>query len=181
MYGPLVRLSQRPRERHRLTRPPASLTSEKIEITPMQRQSAFPLVFAACLTLVVFPGCSGAGAASSGEESAPPAAEDVASDQQAQSRVLPGLEVVLRDSMHLLRGRRVGFITNQTAVTASGGSGIDLLHEAEDVELVALYGPEHGLRGNVEGGVKIDTGRDEATGIPSCTAICAEPPNSWTG
>jgi uncharacterized protein YbbC (DUF1343 family) len=74
--------------------------------------------------------------------------------------------VVLRDSMHLLRGRRVGFITNQTAVTSTGGSGIDLLHQAPEVELVALYGPEHGLRGNVEGGVKIDTQRDEATGIP---------------
>ena len=82
------------------------------------------------------------------------------------ARVLPGLEVLLRDSAHLVRGRRVGFLTNQTAITADGRSGIDLLHEAPDVRLVALYGPEHGLRGGVEGGVKIEGGVDEKTGVP---------------
>lgn len=108
--------------------------------------------------------CGGAGAAPS--DRSDEGAELPADGPSADARVLPGLEVVLRDSMHLLRGRRVGFITNQTAVTSTGGSGIDLLHQAPEVELVALYGPEHGLRGNVEGGVKIDTQRDEATGIP---------------
>lgn len=80
--------------------------------------------------------------------------------------VVPGLEVLLRDSAHLVRGRRVGFLTNQTAVTSDGRSGIDLLHESPDVQLVALFGPEHGLRGGVEGGVRIDTERDERTGLP---------------
>jgi uncharacterized protein YbbC (DUF1343 family) len=79
--------------------------------------------------------------------------------------VLPGLEVLLRDSAHLVRGRRVGFLTNQTAVTATGESGIDLLHASPDVQLVALYGPEHGLRGGVEGGVKIESGIDARTGV----------------
>jgi beta-N-acetylhexosaminidase len=82
------------------------------------------------------------------------------------ARVLPGLEVLLRDSAHLVRGRRVGFITNQTAITSDGRSGIDLLHEAPQVRLVALYGPEHGLRGGVEGGVKIESGVDAVTGVP---------------
>src|SRR5690606_36858134 len=68
----------------------------------------------------------------------------VAADvRAAETRVLPGLEVLLRDSAHLVRGRRVGFLTNQTAVTSRGESGIDLLHAAPDVQLVALYGPEH--------------------------------------
>jgi uncharacterized protein YbbC (DUF1343 family) len=80
--------------------------------------------------------------------------------------VLPGLEVLLRDSVHLVRGRRVGFLTNQTAITSTGSSGIDLLHAAPDVRLVALYGPEHGLRGGIEGGVKIESGRDAKTGVP---------------
>ncbi|HEX6070655.1 MAG TPA: DUF1343 domain-containing protein [Longimicrobiaceae bacterium] len=131
----------------------------------MQRYSTPPLrVFlAASLAAPLLGACGGAGAASNDQaaESAAPVAE-----QPSEPRVLPGLEVVLRDSMHLLRGRRVGFITNQTAVTSTGGSGIDLLHQAPGVELVALYGPEHGLRGNVEGGVKIDTERDQATGVP---------------
>ncbi|CAN5613471.1 DUF1343 domain-containing protein [soil metagenome] len=82
------------------------------------------------------------------------------------ARVMPGLEVLLRDSLHLVRGRRVGFLTNQSALTSTGESGIDLLHRAPEVELVALYGPEHGLRGGVEGGVKIESGRDAATGLP---------------
>ena len=84
----------------------------------------------------------------------------------ATARVIPGLEVLLRDSAHLVRSRRVGFITNQTAVTSTGESGIDLLHASPDVQLVALYGPEHGLRGGGEGGVKIESGVDERTGVP---------------
>lgn len=91
------------------------------------------------------------------------AAADV---RAAETRVLPGLEVLLRDSAHLVRGRRVGFLTNQTAVTSRGESGIDLLHAAPDVQLVALYGPEHGLRGGVEGGVKVESGVDARTGVP---------------
>ena len=84
----------------------------------------------------------------------------------AQQRTLPGLEVLLRDSAHLVRGKRVGFLTNQTAVTSTGQSGIDLLHASPEVKLVALYGPEHGLRGGVEGGQKIASGIDEKTGVP---------------
>jgi uncharacterized protein YbbC (DUF1343 family) len=84
----------------------------------------------------------------------------------AQARVLPGLEVLLRDSAQLVRGKRVGFITNQTAVTSTGTSGIDLIHSAPGVQLVALYGPEHGLRGDVEGGVQIASDRDAKTGVP---------------
>jgi uncharacterized protein YbbC (DUF1343 family) len=94
----------------------------------------------------------------------PPAAEAV--QTPARQQVVPGLEVLLRDSAHLVRGRRAGFLTNQTAVTRDGRSGIDLLHESPDVQLVALYGPEHGLRGGVEGGVQIDTEHDAETGLP---------------
>jgi uncharacterized protein YbbC (DUF1343 family) len=87
-------------------------------------------------------------------------------ERPSETRVRPGLEVLLTDSAHLVRGRRVGFLTNQTAVTSTGESGIDLLHRSPDVQLVALYGPEHGLRGGVEGGVRIESGRDAATGLP---------------
>ncbi|MEX2584379.1 MAG: DUF1343 domain-containing protein [Gemmatimonadota bacterium] len=79
---------------------------------------------------------------------------------------VPGLEVLLRDSAHLVRDRRVGFLTNQTAVTSDGRSGIDLLHESPEIQLVALYGPEHGLRGGIEGGERIENERDPTTGLP---------------
>jgi uncharacterized protein YbbC (DUF1343 family) len=83
----------------------------------------------------------------------------------ATAGVVPGLEILLRDSAHLVRGKRVGFLTNQSAVTSAGESGIDLLHASPAVQLVALYGPEHGLRGGVEGGVRIASGVDERTGV----------------
>lgn len=96
----------------------------------------------------------------------PPAGGEAGAEQgEPATTVSPGLEVLLRDSAHLVRGRRVGFVTNQSAVTSRGESGIDLLHASPDVNLVALYGPEHGLRGGVEGGVRIASGVDERTGV----------------
>ncbi|MDP9349294.1 MAG: DUF1343 domain-containing protein, partial [Gemmatimonadota bacterium] len=65
-----------------------------------------------------------------------------------------------------VRGKRVGFITNQSAVTSTGELGIDVLARHPGVKLVALFSPEHGIRGNVEAGRKIDTSRDERTGLP---------------
>lgn len=104
----------------------------------------------------------------------PPPPADTASEAAAvaevptpgQAEVLPGLEVLLRDSLALVRGKRVGLLTNQSAVTRSGESGIDLLARSPEVDLVALYGPEHGLRGGIEGGARIESGRDAATGLP---------------
>lgn len=81
-------------------------------------------------------------------------------------QVLPGLEVLIRDSLHLVRGKRVGFLTNQTAVTSRGESGIDLLAAHPAVNLTVLFAPEHGVRGGIEGGVRIAGGTDPKTGIP---------------
>jgi uncharacterized protein YbbC (DUF1343 family) len=94
------------------------------------------------------------------------ASAKVSAPETVAAQAVPGLEVLVRDSLHLVRDRRVGFLTNQTAVTRAGESGIDLLHRSPDVRLVALFGPEHGLRGGVEGGVRIDSERDAATGLP---------------
>jgi uncharacterized protein YbbC (DUF1343 family) len=87
-----------------------------------------------------------------------------------------GIEVLLADSLHLVRGLRVGLITNHTGIfwattRSPGGSGvtrstIDALYEAEGVELVALYAPEHGIRGVEEAGATIDSSTDERTGVP---------------
>lgn len=80
--------------------------------------------------------------------------------------VRPGLEVLLSDSLHLVTGVRVGLITNHTAIDRGGVHAIDRLVETEGVDLVALYSPEHGIRGEAEGGVEIDAGVDEETGLP---------------
>jgi uncharacterized protein YbbC (DUF1343 family) len=84
----------------------------------------------------------------------------------APPRPIPGLEVLLRDSMQLVRGKRVGLITNPTALTRDGRHAIDLLFNAPDVKLVALFGPEHGLRGGIDGGEHIADSRDPKTGLP---------------
>lgn len=76
-----------------------------------------------------------------------------------------GIEVLLTDSAHLVRGKRVGLITNHTGVTADGRSTIDLLHKAPGVRLTALFAPEHGLRGEAAAGARIASGVDSATGV----------------
>ena len=116
-------------------------------------------------TLLVL-GALALGACAAGRPADEPTQERPATASAGVRRVQPGLEVLLRDSAHLVRGKRVGFLTNQTAVTSTGASGIDLLHASPDVKLVALYGPEHGLRGGVEGGVKIASGVDQKTRVP---------------
>jgi uncharacterized protein YbbC (DUF1343 family) len=77
-----------------------------------------------------------------------------------------GIEVLLRDSLHVLRGKRVGLITNHTGRDRDGTSSIDLLYRAPGVQLTALFGPEHGIRGVAQDGVKIASTVDSATGIP---------------
>ncbi len=84
----------------------------------------------------------------------------------AVNPVRPGIEVLLSDSLALVRGRRVGLVTNHTGRDRSGTLSIDLLAAHPDVELVALYSPEHGIRGSAEAGVRIEGGVDERTGVP---------------
>ena len=80
--------------------------------------------------------------------------------------VRPGIEVLLSDSLSLVRGRRAGLITNHTGRDRNGTPSIDLLAEHPDVELVALFSPEHGIRGSAEAGVRVEGGVDERTGLP---------------
>jgi uncharacterized protein YbbC (DUF1343 family) len=82
------------------------------------------------------------------------------------SPVRPGISVLLTDSLHLIRGKRVGLITNHTARDERGRSTIDLIFNAPGVRLTALFAPEHGIRGAVEGGERIESTIDRATGIP---------------
>ncbi len=85
--------------------------------------------------------------------------------QAPTARVTPGITVLVRDSLHLIRGKRVGLITNHTGRDAAGVSSIDLLARAPGVRLVALFGPEHGLRGVAQAGEKVASSVDSATGV----------------
>jgi len=93
--------------------------------------------------------------------------KDDASDVPADSTVVrPGVEVLLDDSLSLVEDKRVGLITNQTGVDREGTSTIDLLAARPEVDLVALFSPEHGIRGVARAGERIDSGRDRRTGLP---------------
>ncbi len=79
--------------------------------------------------------------------------------------VKPGIEVLRDMDFAPLKGKRVGLITNPTGVDNNLKSTIDILHEAEGVELVGLYAPEHGVRGDVHAGDHVDNFVDPATGV----------------
>ena len=82
----------------------------------------------------------------------------------APARVKPGIEVLRERNFEGLEGKRVGLLTNPSGVDSQLRSTIDIL--AANVQLVALYAPEHGVRGDVWAGGKVETGIDEATGLP---------------
>lgn len=82
-----------------------------------------------------------------------------------QHEVKTGIEVLAANGYDILEGKRVGLITNATGINSNLVSTVDLLHSAENIELVALYGPEHGIRGEFAAGAKIESYVDEITGI----------------
>ena len=89
-----------------------------------------------------------------------------AAEQPSQNKVKLGIEVLRDRGFDVLLGKRVGLVTNPTGVDSRLKSTVDILHEAPEVNLVALYGPEHGVRGNVHAGDHVDNEVDSRTGIP---------------
>ncbi len=116
------------------------------------RPSRRPIAVRSLLMLVAF---AGAGCEPS-----------FARESSDTDHVVPGITVLLEDSSHIIAGKRVGLITNHTAHDANGSSSIDLLSKARGVRLTALFAPEHGIRGEAEGGAKIATDVDARTGVP---------------
>jgi uncharacterized protein YbbC (DUF1343 family) len=84
----------------------------------------------------------------------------------AEPVVKTGVEVLRDRGFEGLVGRKVGLVTNPSGVDRNLNSTIDILYNAPGVELVALYGPEHGVRGDVYAGGKVSDSVDEATGLP---------------
>jgi uncharacterized protein YbbC (DUF1343 family) len=82
----------------------------------------------------------------------------------ATHRVLNGIDNLREQKYAPLAGKRVGLITNHTGLAADGSSTIDLLFKSGVCKLVALFSPEHGIRGTMDSGVQSSV--DEATGLP---------------
>ncbi|MFI6422788.1 exo-beta-N-acetylmuramidase NamZ domain-containing protein [Streptomyces sp. NPDC050842] len=81
-------------------------------------------------------------------------------------RVRTGFERLAADGYALLAGERVGVVTNPTGVTADARHVVDVMHADERVDLVAVFGPEHGFRGTAQAGGSEGRYDDPATGLP---------------
>lgn len=115
-------------------------------------QGGLGLVVVAMVAAGAGAACAGAGTGAGVPASSPAA-------------VRPGIEVLLADSAHLVRGRRVGFVANQGSIDAHGEHGVDRMRAA-GVDLGALFSPEHGFRGVAAPGEAVAHATDSATGLP---------------
>ncbi|WLD92811.1 DUF1343 domain-containing protein [Alkalihalobacillus sp. AL-G] len=92
--------------------------------------------------------------------------EEVQKKDNSNNKFKLGVEVLLDDQKELIEGKRVGLITNPTGVDQNLSSVVDLLFNEPGVELTALYGPEHGVRGSAQAGDYVEYYIDEETGLP---------------
>ena len=76
-----------------------------------------------------------------------------------------GIDVLIEKHLDLVKGKNVGLITNSTGVSSQLESTIDVLNEKPGINLIALFGPEHGVRGDISGGEHVPTYKDKKTGI----------------
>jgi len=95
---------------------------------------------------------------------APHAARWIPRRIEGEARVLSGLDVLEQEGFQRLHGRKVGLIVNHSAINRKGRHLIDLLTEAPQVQMVAIFAPEHGIRGTED--ERVSDGKDEATGLP---------------
>jgi uncharacterized protein YbbC (DUF1343 family) len=86
--------------------------------------------------------------------------------QEQRIKVTLGCENLLNHHLDVIKGKRVGLVTNPTGVDSKLQSLIDLFYKHPGIDLVALYGPEHGLRGNVHAGEYVSFYRDEKYDLP---------------
>ncbi|MHC5700229.1 DUF1343 domain-containing protein [Streptomyces sp. PKU-MA01144] len=102
-----------------------------------------------------------AGALAASAAAAPPAAA-----HGGRSRVRTGFERLAADGYRLLSGERVGVVTNPTGITRDARHLVDVMHADDRVDLVAVFGPEHGFRGTAQAGGSEGRYDDPATGLP---------------
>ncbi|MGW0122226.1 exo-beta-N-acetylmuramidase NamZ family protein [Streptomyces sp. NPDC003327] len=84
----------------------------------------------------------------------------------AHGRVRTGFERLAADGYALLAGERVGVVTNPTGITRDATHIVDVMHADERIDLVAVFGPEHGFRGTAQAGGSEGRHDDPATGLP---------------
>jgi uncharacterized protein YbbC (DUF1343 family) len=91
-------------------------------------------------------------------------ATNTSNNAVVDAQVLTGIDVLERDGFKQLAGLRVGLVTNHTGRDRSGRQTIDVLSKAPNVKLIALFAPEHGIRGVAD--EKVSDTKDEQSGLP---------------
>ena len=89
-----------------------------------------------------------------------------AGQEPSKEVVKTGIDVLESNGFKQLQGKRIGLVTNPSGVNNKLVSTVDILANAPGVELVALYGPEHGVRGDIHAGDKVSDDVDPKTGVP---------------
>ncbi|MGK9487150.1 exo-beta-N-acetylmuramidase NamZ family protein [Bacillus pumilus] len=97
---------------------------------------------------------------------ASPAEQGRTDTKGKKATVKTGIETLLSSNLSWLKGKRVGLITNPTGIDANMKNSVDLLFEHPSIKLTALYGPEHGVRGDAQAGEGVESYTDEKTGLP---------------
>ena len=112
-------------------------------------RKALNIIIALVAFAVVVPSCT----AKAGQES-------------SKEVVKTGIDVLESNGFKQLQGKKIGLVTNPSGVNNKLVSTVDILANAPGVELVALYGPEHGVRGDIHAGDKVSDDVDPKTGVP---------------
>lgn len=81
------------------------------------------------------------------------------------AQVKPGIEVLRDNAFDVLQGKRIGLITNPTGIDSKLNATPDILATADGVDLVAMFAPEHGIRGDIAAGASVSSSIDSATGV----------------
>ena len=105
-------------------------------------------------------------AAIAAEPVQPKAPKPVKSRAAPIRHITPGIEVLLSGRLESFKGKRVALLTNQTGVDRKGVRNVDLLRAQPAIHLVALFSPEHGVRGLAQAGEKVASGIDPKSGLP---------------
>ncbi|MCP5064271.1 MAG: DUF1343 domain-containing protein, partial [Ignavibacteriae bacterium] len=87
-------------------------------------------------------------------------------EAQNTNQIKTGADVLLSEKFDLIKNKRLGIVTNHTALLIDGTHLVDTLFSREDVKIVKLFGPEHGIRGDAPDGHSINNGVDAKTGLP---------------
>lgn len=84
---------------------------------------------------------------------------------QPKEKLTVGADVLISKEINLLKGKKLGIVTNHTAILSNGTHLVDSLANIPGIKITALFGPEHGIRGDAPAGEKIESGVDAKTGI----------------